>query len=102
MSVFGSVPVSVELQQPESSCSVAGAAPLQVGPSETAGLQPAERGLSWRLQELHHLYTILKYIVLKEGIEQFEHQGRNIDISVFKKCNFIWKRGSWNLLGADK
>lgn len=56
MSVFWSVPASVELQQPGSSCSVAGAALLQVGPSETARLQPAERGPSWRLQELDFVY----------------------------------------------
>lgn len=61
MSVFWSVPVSVELQQRELSCSVAGAAPLQVGPSETARLQPAERGLSWCLQELYYVYMIYKY-----------------------------------------
>lgn len=67
MSVFWSVPVSVELQQPEWSCSVAGAAPLQVGPSETARLQPAERGLSWRLQELYCVYMMYKYLVLKKA-----------------------------------
>lgn len=46
MIVFCSVPASVELQQPELSCSAAGEARLQVAPSVTARLQPGERGLS--------------------------------------------------------
>lgn len=40
---FWCVPASAE---PELSCSVAGVTRLEVGPSVTAGLQPAERGLS--------------------------------------------------------
>lgn len=53
--VFWSVPVSVELQQPELSCSAAGGARLKVGPSGIARLQQAERGLSWHLWEFTQL-----------------------------------------------
>lgn len=43
---FWAVPVSVELQQPESSCCAAGVARLKAGPSVIARLQQAGRGLS--------------------------------------------------------